>query len=1076
MNLSLEDFIPEILDPEDDQFSYRLAERYEFARYGANATEKFPSPGKRFPHQDFAATFYNIYPRGLIVDQPGTGKTCLAVAIAETALKTRENDVNEGLMMMTQRIYIVGMPTVNSNFQRELVCRCTNKKYIDQDETSTTTVQKVNKAVRQNYTFMTLNDLNKFLEEHLNDESRDHELENVIFIIDEAHILVIESAELGAQFLKKKERKEVLEKLNEILLRVPSIRLIEMTGTPMRNSPNELALLLNLVLRKDLQFRTNPDEEGVDILSADRWEIWDRFKGNISYLRETKRNIKLNYLGSPINTLLNRPVKNMKNIVYPCKMEEFQRSVYYNILSTEGRSNVYSKVRQAAIIVYPDCGVSKFDTFFEKPPNLKVKDNFKELLGGNNPDPIEFIDSLANYSAKYSRIAEYIYDNPDKKGIIYQEYKFQGVFSLVALLAYGLGMEIVSANLLVELRKETGYCGAGDFDLSNLKIPKANRIAFLVPSPHMTDANREALITLYNSPANYRGEYIRWIVFSPVGREGLSFKDVTAIITDVSWSFSIDEQARRRGIRANSHDRLIAEVGENNLEIDIIQLAIDLGKENNKIPDVLETLDETVAIDEVLVSDEEETQFDDVEENDSEPDYCETSSSENINVFNIDLYMYVRAEEKERIIRPYRDLYKSMAYDAFVHRRRNQQNDLEDNSIECDFKKCRYDCYTVEIDENEERLVRVDPLKQNYKMSYEWYWSNPDEELIIELRKYLKDYFKEFNLISFTEIVNSIGSYPFELIISALIYMTEKMEVFENRLGFECFLAFSENAVALVPRPYSKFEEYLYFEDFRFQIKNNDLKPIIDTLVLSEKEDELDKIFQYTPMRAISELTRLSTAERNAVLEKAYFYENEVAEAIKEHYAPRIFTYRDLIVTTQIGIDIKNKHSLVGTLLQPKKFRILDSNIWRNPQGEEQVILEQDIAEQIKNREQFLDNTEIYGFYIVDDERGLMIYNAYKTKRPRGISCADGLNDAKKAQIFHYFNIDLNVEIPIGTTLKKMREELSNGYEIENPDDEEEIEYLYKYLLWKRRTNNTGREICNILSQELEKRGLIVYR
>jgi len=1063
MNLSLEDFIPEILDPEDDLFSYRLAERYEFARYGANATETFPSAGKRFPHQDFAAIFYNIYPRGLIVDQPGTGKTCLAVAIAEMALRTGEKNIREGLMMMTQRIYVVGMPTVNSNFQRELVCRCTNKKYIDQNDASTTTVQKVNKAVRQNYTFMTFNDLNKFLDEHLHDESRNHEIESAIFIIDEAHIAVIESADLETQVLVKKERKEVLEKLNAILLRIPSIRFIELTGTPMRNSPNELALLLNLVLRKDLQFKTNPDEEGVDILSADMWEIWDRFKGNISYLRETKRNIKLNYLGTPINSLLNRPVKNMKNIVYPCKMQEFQRSVYYNILRSEGRSNVYSKVRQAAIIVYPDCGVSKFDFFFEKPPNLKIKDNFKDLLGGNNPDPVEFIDLLANYSAKFSRIAEYIYNNPERKGIIYQEYKYQGVFSLVALLAHGLNMEIVSPNLLVELRKETGYCGAGDFDLSNLRIPKANRIAFLVPSPQMTDANREALIALYNSPANYRGEYIRWVVFSPVGREGLSFKDVTSIITDVSWSFSIDEQARRRGIRANSHDRLIAEVGENNLEIDIIQLAIDLDKENNRIPDTLEVDDEIV-------------EEDDLEEDLSEPDYCEYTSNENIDIFNIDLYMYVRAEEKERIIRPYRDLYKSMAYDAFVHRRRNQQNDLEDNSIECDFKKCRYDCYTVEIDGDEERLVRVDPLKQEYKMSYEWYWSHPDEELIVELRKYLKNYFKEFNIISFKEIVDSIGKYPFELIISALIYMTEQMELFENRLGFECFLAFSENAVALVPRPHSKFEEYLYFENFRFQIKNNNLKSIIDTLVLSEKEDELDKLFQLTPMRAISELARLSTAERNAVLEKAFFYNNEVAEAIKEHYSPRIFNFENLIVTTQLGVEIKNKHSLVGTLLQPKIFRILDGNTWRNPQGEEQVLLEYNIAEQIKNREDFLNETDIYGFYIVDDERGLMIYNAYNTKRPRGISCADGLNDAKKAQVFHYFNIDLDIDIPSETTLKKMLNELSNGYEIENPDDEEEIRYLYKFLLWKRKNNNTGREICNVLAQELEKRNLIVYR
>lgn len=1093
MNLSLIDFIPEILDPEDDRFSFRLAERYEFARYGANPTETFPSPGGRFPHQDFAATYFNIYQRALIAHDPGTGKSCLAAAVAETIKRNFLDDVNEGLMMKAKKVYVVAMPTVISNFQKEIVCRCTHNEYYSDDEKSKT-VARVNKALGEYYEFMTLGEFKKFLRSFPEDGQRDDELEGATVLIDEAHIFVIESSDIGTKVVNKKIRKEVYSLAKKVNLRVPSLRVIMMTGTPMRNGPNELALLLNLILPANLQFKTEPRDSGIEITKADEWEIWDRFKGNISYLRETKRNFKLNRLGVHINQLLARSLKGIDVTVLPCRIKGFQLEGYYKILVKEGREKVYTQVRQAAIIVYPNGRINSFKKYIEitKSSSILVKDEFKKALEYPR-NPVEFINNLSNYSTKFARIAKYIYENPTKKGIIYQEFKFQGVFPLVALIAYGLGMEIVDSDILTGIRESGGFCGVGEFEFDKIanSIGKRPRISFLVPNPHLTNARREALIAFFNSPINSKGEYIKWLVFSPVGREGLSFKDITAIITDVSWSFSIDEQARRRGIRANSHDQIILETpGE--LEIDIIQLAMDLGKVNNKIPDLvnfeeeinekddedeedekgdasLEDEEKEEEEDEAPLGDEEgEEEEEEKEENDEEYDY----SNEGVDIFNIDLFMYVRAEEKEKEIRPYRDYYHSMAFDSFVHRRRNQQMDLDD----CDLSSCRYDCYTVEHKKGEDYLELVNPLEQDYKMSYEWYWSNPDQDLIYQLRAFLKDYFREFNIISFEKIIQDIGHYPRELIISALLYMAEKMELFENRLGFSCFLAFSNTSVALVPRPHSKFEEYLYYENFRFQIQNDNIKPAVDKLILSEKYDKIQAIFTYHEDYVLDYLVRTSPSERNELLEAAYLKEGEIAELIKNHYLPRTFYFEDLIITTQKGVDNNQKHSLVGNLLKPTVFRVFDRGVWRDPRIDEQPRFEKIVHEEIKEREDHLKDEVIYGFFIIDDPRGLMIRESLTTGTARGIACSDGLDPARRAQIFRYLNVPIDAEIPAKMTIAMIKKTLPSQYTFIDEDDEEEVKYIYRFYLWKKHNQTTSRQECELLAKNLNARGLIVYR
>lgn len=1091
MNFSLEDFIPEILDPEDDDFSYRLACRYEFARYGANATEKTPEPGHNFPHQDFSAFFYSLYKRGLVIHQPGTGKTCLATAVAETLKFYHLRDEHENISPSAPIVYIIGMPSINANFMNEIVCRCTNNEYIDSDDPKSQTVSRVNAALRKYYRFMTLNSFSKFLSFYLEDDSRDYELEGHLFIIDEVHNFVIESAETGTRLRDRKERKEVYNKSRDIFMKIPSIKVLLLSGTPMRNTPNELASILNMILPEELQI--------LDITSLSIDEIWERFKGRISYLRETRRNFKLNYLGVPISSLI--PTENLRNLVVPCPMREFQKQIYYQVLLREGTRKVYSQVRQSAILVYPDRSYSNnsFSKFIQTTgkSSFTLTPEFERYLDRNSPSA--FVESLSNYSAKFAYIADYISKNPTKKGIIYQEFKYQGVFPLSALISWGLDYELIDAKFLTESRESRGYCGATDENLAGT-FSKKNRIAFLVPSPNLTKANREALISIFNSKENYDGSIIRWLIFSPVGREGLSFKDVVSIITDSSWSFSIDEQARRRGIRANSHNEIILHTpGE--LVIDIIQLSIDLGVKDNLLPtdEIIEEEEEAEAEEEESEAEEEESEAK-AEEEESEAetveegeDLVETAerigdeigeiSEEPVNIesinnyrgiYNIDLYMYVKAERKEKTIRPYIRLSKEMAYDGFVHRRRNQQDDLPDYSIDCGFQSCRYDCYSAGPEEG--TIKKYNPMKLSYPMDYSWFWRHPDLDVVKRLTNVFKDYFHESNLITFEQLMEMENIAP-PLIKSALLYMAEKMETFENRLGYRGFLAFSDSAVALVPRPSSKFEEYLYFENFRFQIPEDSIKKIIDPLIIDETHVKLDRIFREPVKTALKFISTTTATARNYLLEKAFtLSDNPVADAIIDRYRARLFDYDDIVVSTMIGIDYKQKHSLVKNLTNPTKFRIFEDGKWRDPNANEMTILPNRVANTIEERESHIDKEQLYGFIIVDDERGLMIFDPSQSSRARGRACRDGFHPDERAHIFWRVGYPIPVDIPPGTSIEKMKRELSTQTKLENENDIEEIRYLYRYYLWRKDKSLTSSNECQILSEWMEDEGLVVYR
>ena len=184
-----------------------------------NKKEKF----EFLPRQKFIRDYLSHESpyRGLLLYHGlGTGKTCGAVAVSEN-LKDERN------------IIIMLPASLKDNFREKGIKKCGDKKYSEEGG---------DKLIDEKYTFITYNSSNvvKQIESLGN-------LNNKVIIVDEAHNL----ATMMVNGLKGMG-KQGLDVYNH-LLNSKNTKIVFLTGTPLVNTPFEIAILFN-ILRGLLEF------------------------------------------------------------------------------------------------------------------------------------------------------------------------------------------------------------------------------------------------------------------------------------------------------------------------------------------------------------------------------------------------------------------------------------------------------------------------------------------------------------------------------------------------------------------------------------------------------------------------------------------------------------------------------------------------------------------------------------------------------------------------------------------------------------------------------------------------------
>jgi hypothetical protein len=171
-----------------------------------------------------------------------TGKTCMSVGAIEQIKNDRTSPYKGALIIMKGKGLI-------KNFKEELVFKCTDGRYIPENYDSLTMREKdrrVDKLLSEYYQFETFEIFSKQIES-MSPQNIIREYSNHIIVIDEAHNL------------RSTEEKSQYNNIHRFLHTVLSCKTLLLTGTPMRDSPEEIATLMNLILPMDEQLPTDSD-------------------------------------------------------------------------------------------------------------------------------------------------------------------------------------------------------------------------------------------------------------------------------------------------------------------------------------------------------------------------------------------------------------------------------------------------------------------------------------------------------------------------------------------------------------------------------------------------------------------------------------------------------------------------------------------------------------------------------------------------------------------------------------------------------------------------------------------------
>jgi hypothetical protein len=529
------------------------------------------------------------YNNMMLIHDPGVGKTCTAITIAE--------NLKQYVRMNNKRIYIIRPDAFKEQlFEMEKVkknepqMQCTGTSYLEEvkktnpvneeyllncvrgDTDACERLHKnIKKEIEKYYQFNNLikwaKTINQEIEQHIaNIKSESEKLakkisvirslfNNNLLIIDEAHKLRDEGSADGDERL-------VVKILNDVCLYSQNMKLLLLTATPMYDKPAEIVPLLNFMLLNDKR----PTLRVSDIFANDEGELLKMgeekllyaIKGYVSYMRGNNPEefpIRLYAdVNLPISKMLTEyptkdltgakilkknKIKFLKLVTCPLSIE--QQLVINNInINEEGeeiRGVAYQGQLQAGNFIYQS--LKESNNIAKECYGVKGLMNIVNQKNGvysfKNPDFAKELigESLKKYSMKYYMLIQNI-----KKSV-------GPVFIYSNFIAGG----ILPLTLILELNGYKRYNGDKAILNSNYKSTKT-----LGEYVYFTGSERKSVSKYLNKRQNMVNEPVRVFICSAVATEGLNlFGYRESHILDPWYNMSQLEQTIGRCIRRGSH-------------------------------------------------------------------------------------------------------------------------------------------------------------------------------------------------------------------------------------------------------------------------------------------------------------------------------------------------------------------------------------------------------------------------------------------------------------------------------------------------------------------------------------------
>ena len=676
------------------------------------------------------------YDEMLLFHSMGTGKTCTSVAIIEENIKTG----------YYKRVFIVAPnKTLLNNYIDELVFVCTKNKYnvskYSKIKDRSERTRLIKSDLKNLYSFDTYGSLYKRIESSKNKTIRitDKNSLELVYknVIQEFSNSIIILDEIQKLRPKSKGNKEDNKKYKEILMMCrlsKNRKIIAMSGTPMKDGPEEISSIMNILLPQNLAF---PDKEevflteyfNVDPKDGDNKiikkekipELKQKFRGRVSILQSMDTGIKKNFI---INNKFDNSDNGKYIKFYKTLMSDFQTRTYINAFKEDsngkGISGFYDNSRQTSLFAYPNknldfdkpglYGSEGYNTWIKESKNPSgkyyiLKDELSNIIKPYVNTPInEILEVISYFSSIYGDAIHKLIENKNKCTYIYSE------------SVKGCGAILFSKLLeLIGYEKTTGK-----------ETTKKLRYAILTSETSTPNYTLDVM-KMMSSKDNINGEYLHVIIGSDTTTEGFNLYNIQMeLIFTPFWNYTTIDQALARGIRVGSHRYLI----ENGMkpEVDIYQY---------------------------------------------------TSIPYNNSIESIFSRMYKISEVKDISIKNIQRIMKESAIDCALNYKRNLG--VINNSRECEYKKCDFKCDGIDMNILDKELSIDELDNKNFNV----YYSNSIIDIVI---KKLENLFNHSFYTSIDVLKNIFPEYTeFEIVSSLQKIITENITI-RDKFGVNCYL------------------------------------------------------------------------------------------------------------------------------------------------------------------------------------------------------------------------------------------------------------------------------------------------
>ena len=667
-----------------------------------------------------------------------THNTCTSVAVAE-GLKNAK--------VAKRAIVLTRGSGLQRNFIEQLTFVCTDGRYIPENFDSLTELEKTIRSKKLFGDFYKFDTYVKFAKEiqRMRASSNFEEIANrrygeTLFIIDEAHnIREKETVSDGSTNIN------VYENFFTLFHAIKRKRVLLLTGTPMKDSPDEIASLLNLIMPMDQLIPTGINFN-INTLSG------EKMLGKVSYVRTVLSDITKEYIGVKEYG----PLRHF--IVYPGEMSEQQTAIYNAALrldmSSDRTSGIFLQSRQASLMVD---GNGMWG-------NNMNKDSLMAEINNAGNDQAK-LTVIKKYSIKYHNIIKEIIENKDQLSFVYCSVVTGGGAIFLGRLLTAFGYDRAKRNNMNDNGLKYG----------------------IVTNATTGDAQAQRMIKLFNQPNNMFGQKIQVIIGSRVIGEGFSLKNVRqAHIATPFWNYTELDQAIARTLRIKSHSDLISEGIDPVVRI-FQHVSVPI---NNQLildePIMLVERDEFAEMEEAM----KELDIQNTLSEDEDTSIPITSSSIDINnegLGSIDLYMYYVSEQKDVKIKRVERVLKQQAFDCALNYGRNVDINAQAGSRECDYQSCEWKCSGIN---------NIPPTRP---LLYDSYNNKYQKEFFDLVTRIIKQVFRKRWSISIPQLIEVFGQEytPYQVITALDDLISNNMPI-KNMYGINSFLKRSSNIIYLI--------------------------------------------------------------------------------------------------------------------------------------------------------------------------------------------------------------------------------------------------------------------------------------